>query len=708
MAETVLVGGAGFLGRHAARDLLAQGVDVRIIDRAPPPKALLGQVTFDQVDLLVDDLTGLLAEADPTAEIVVLVGNGDSQSNEPWRLALDNGLTVARLAPTLAGRRVVLVSSVEVYGAAPGPLTEETAPRLPWSDHQVGLWAARAQALAMLGPCPPHRVAALCRELIEADPTGRWCYALTKRAQEIMVGRAVGEARLTILRLANAVGEGQERVVSRLVRRASTGQPLVVTENATRSFLPITMVGRLLTAPLGPGVYNVGSPPISLAELAGHVLAHQASTSEVHTGPALGRDPAPLGRSRLADLGLAVSPVAAWLDETLDAIIDDTGPVFDPPLPVVHPGRPDRPDVVAERQQEALWTGVVKHGNRWSRALEEELSIQLELGDDRKVLVTTSGTDALRIGIGATVGRAAIGEVALLPSFTFPATAEVLVQLGYRIRFVDVDEHTWTLDPNALDRALCLEPWARLVVTVDTFGHPSRYASLQRVCDARGVVLLADSAASLGATVDGHPVSGQAVVHAFSMSFAKIVSAGGAGGALTLPADVELDDVHGWTRSALMNEAHAVVALDQLCVMGRLIERRRAMVERYQQACTEVGLGFQVVDTNVAPSWVHFVVRTPQGADRRRLACQLNRLGVATRSYFEPLHQQGFGPLDPGCADRLPVTEKLGREVLAIPLSSELSAEQVERVTVALARAVADTHGDRSAAFASSGRWPHG
>jgi len=698
MAEMILVGGAGFIGRHATRALLDQGFDVHVLDRVPPPAILRDATTFDLVDLLVDDVEAAVGRRRADATVVVLVGSGDARTADPWHLALDNVFTTARLAPSLAGRRVVLVSSVEVYGNAPGPLTDDTPPELPWPDARLRAWVDRAQAFAALGPCPPYRVAELCRSLVEAEPGARWCYGLTKRAQELVVADAVGEdGGLTVLRLANVVGTGQERVVNRFVRRALTGRPLSVADRAARSFLPVGLIGTLLAADLPPGLFNVGSPPVHLADLALRVLSHLGSEAPVWIQPAVGPDPAPLGASRLDDLGLGVASVADWLGDMVDAIAEDDQPAFDPALPVIVPARPQRPDQVADRQQAALWTGAVKHGNRWSRTLTEELAGVLDLGPGRKLLLTTSGTDALRIGIGAMVGRAAAGAVALLPSFTFAATAEVLVQLGYRIRFVDVDDRTWTLDPDALHRTLAAEPEARLVLTVDTFGHPSRYAALRTVCDAHSVTLLADSAASLGAGADGRPIADQAVAHAFSMSFAKTLSAGGAGGALTLPEHVDVTDGHGWTRSTLMNEAHAIDALDQLRVLHRLVARRRMAAERYQEACAELDLGCQLVAANVRHSWVHFVVRVPGGTDRRdRMAAELGRLGVGTKVYFEPLHRHGFAHLHrTTTTDRLPVTDRLDQEVLAIPMSSELSGEQVERVAVALARALAAVDADQ-------------
>ena len=317
------------------------------------------------------------------------------------------------------------------------------------------------------------------------------------------------------------------------------------------------------------------------------------------------------------------------------------------------------------------------------------MSATLELDAGQRLLATTSGTDALRIMCGAMCGPAAPGQVAVLPSFTFPATAEVVAQLGYRIRFVDVDPIHWTMDADSLREALAPGDVA-FVVAVDTFGHPADYPALQSECDAAGVPLLADSAAALGTTWKGRPVGTQAIAHAYSMSFAKVLSAGGAGGAVVLPEGVALDGPFGWTRSALMNELHAVVALDQLAVLEDMVVRRNRCADLYMEAGDRLGLDYQRVHPDARHSWVHFVYRIEGGpAERDRLSAEMARLGVGTKAYFLPLHSDGgdFGSVRVD-GPTLRTTDQLGEQALAVPMSSELNDEMVDRICIALESAL--------------------
>jgi dTDP-4-amino-4,6-dideoxygalactose transaminase len=290
--------------------------------------------------------------------------------------------------------------------------------------------------------------------------------------------------------------------------------------------------------------------------------------------------------------------------------------------------------------------------------------------------------------MAAVAGPAAPGEAALLPSFTFPATAEVPLQLGYRLRFVEVDERTWTLDPAALRAALAQER-ARVVICVDTFGNPCDYDALRGVCAEYGAVLIADSAAALGSRHQGRPVASQADAHAYSMSFAKVLSAGGAGGAAVLPADAAermLADRAAWWRSELMNELHAISALDQLGVLEDLVRRRNRIAEIYRQGLS----GFpELRAQETAPGdlncYVHWAVRVPDPPGRPALERALLECGVHTKPYFRAVHLAAFGN-----GERLDVTERLDAEALALPMSSELTEEEAERIAMTVRYCYAD------------------
>ena len=671
----IVIGGAGFVGTAICRQRVAQGCDVIAVDRDACRWTEDPRVTPIDVDLLTDELTL------PPGHVVLAAGNSDPRSVRPWQLVMDNTLPTARLLPLLSDRDVTLLSSVEVYGSAPAPQREATPLALPLTDEALGAWAGEAATLAT-HDCPPWRAAGLCRELADADPSGRWAYAMAKRAQELLVASVVPPERLTVFRVTNLFGVGQDRVVARLVRRALAGLPLAVTDNQ-RTFLAVEDLAEAITAGGSPGVLNAGAGHLWLADVAALVLDELDVSADVEIRPAPNPDAAGVVDTRVLQdrlTGIDDRHLHATLRSYVRRLVDERLPSSRPRIPVVIPPRPESPDVLGRRIQSSLWTGIVKSGP-WTDALAAELRQRLELDDDRSVIVTSSGTAALRLAIVALVGPARPGDVAVVPSFTFAATAEVLVQLGYRLRFCDVRDDTWTLDADRLSDALAPGD-VKVVMAVDSLGAPADYEALTAVCRRHGVPLVADSAPSLGGRYHGRPLGSQADAHAFSMSFAKVVSSGGSGGAVVLPVDLvhRLRRPVDWARSTVLGEVHAAAGLDLLERLDALMERRQAVAAVYadlEHVAPEVVP--QRVTAGDDHAWVHWVARFT-GVDRDRLAKELEVVGIDTKPYYGPvLHRQPWrGHAE--IASELATTDLLHREALALPMSSELSVIDAERV----------------------------
>jgi dTDP-4-amino-4,6-dideoxygalactose transaminase/nucleoside-diphosphate-sugar epimerase len=656
--------------------LRRHGREVVIVDLLEPHPGVRDGVRWLPRDLLIDNLND--KDGLPPGHVVLLTGTSESRPRWTWTLPLEIALSTAKILPALRNRSITLISSVEVYGSALPPLSESTTPVLPLSPSELQAWCADAR-VAAVGPCTPWRVAALCRRLADADPTEGWVYALSKLAQEFLVQSVVGESDLCILRLASVFGVGQGRVVTRLVRSAIRQRPIQLTASARHNFLAAEDVADLLLRPLGSGLFNVGHPAMSLDELAalvGQACGQSVPTSE-RTSLPVSDSYGIVDTSRAQSVGMSLRPLAETLADLAQRMRHDEPPIFTPPLPVVIPPRPARPDEVADRQQAALWSGLVKHGNRWSTELTERLRDALYLEPQDELIVTKSGTYALRLALAATVGPARQGDIAILPSFTYRATADVLVQLGYSLRFVDVDAWSWTLDPTAVEAALCEEP-VRLVMCVDTFGNPCAYRALRDLCERHDIPLIADSAAALGSKYAGQPVGRQAHAHAFSMSFAKTLTAAGAGGAVVLGAGSRNHDPFPWLSSSLIDEFHAVAALDQLDKLPELVSRRTSASRLYEMTANRLGLAYQGVAPSNEHSYVHWVVQVPE---REALANRLSGLGVQTKPYFPAQHLHYELPAH---GRHLPVTERLDREALALPMSSELTLTQAEGVAWAL------------------------
>jgi dTDP-4-amino-4,6-dideoxygalactose transaminase len=309
-----------------------------------------------------------------------------------------------------------------------------------------------------------------------------------------------------------------------------------------------------------------------------------------------------------------------------------------------------------------------------------------------------SGTAALHLGLRALgIGR---GDRVVTVAHTFHATVEAIHQAGGNTVFVDVDEATGGMDPDALAPAL---DGARAVLPVHLYGQPVDMVAVLAAAHRAGVAVVEDAAQAHGATValDGaqgtRRVGALGTLAAFSFYPGKNLGAFGDGGAVTT-ADAELRDRvrrlrdHGRTSKYVHAEPGFCERLDtlQAAVLEVKLRRldaanaaRRRLAERY--AADLAGLGDLRLPTPVAdrPSVHHlFVVRSGL---RDALVEHLHERGVQAGVHYPlPLHLQPAWEHLGYKAGALPVTEAWARECLSLPIYPGLTDEQQARVVDAV------------------------
>jgi dTDP-4-amino-4,6-dideoxygalactose transaminase len=318
----------------------------------------------------------------------------------------------------------------------------------------------------------------------------------------------------------------------------------------------------------------------------------------------------------------------------------------------------------------------------------------------REVIGVANGTDALRIalqalGVGG-LGGAPEDEV-VVPSFTFVATAEAVVQAGARPVFCDIDPGTLCVTASTVEQALT--PRTRAIVPVHLFGRPAPMDELRELAAERGVALLEDAAQAVGARLDGARVGSLGDVAAFSFYPSKNLFCLGDGGAVAtnderLADRVRLLRVHGSREKTTFEEIGWNSRLDEFqatilrALLPGLDERnsmRRALAEAYAGA----GLGELVTLPPATIDAEHvyhlYVVRSDGPAE---LLESLNAAKIEARPNYErPLHRQtAMEPYAVGA--ELPATEEAARSNLALPMGPTRGAETVRLVVEALRQAV--------------------
>jgi dTDP-4-amino-4,6-dideoxygalactose transaminase len=336
------------------------------------------------------------------------------------------------------------------------------------------------------------------------------------------------------------------------------------------------------------------------------------------------------------------------------------------------------------------------------RALEAELAT---FCGARHAVSCASGTDALVLvlmakGIGP-------GDAVICPSFTFCATAEVVALLGATPVFADVDEATFNLDPNSLERAIAkakrlgLKPKA--VIPVDLFGLPVEHAAIAAIAAAEDIFILDDAAQAFGATYHGRALGTFGLATATSFFPAKPLGCYGDGGAI-LTDDDELAAllvslrVHGQSTTdkydnvrvgltGRLDTMQAAVLLEKLKIFPDEIAARNAAAERYSNALGNVA-GVPRVPEGHTSVWAQYTIRVEAGR-RAELADALKHEGIPTAIYYpKPLHQQTAYERCPYAEGGLPVSDQLAEEVISLPMHAYLDEPTQDRIIDAVHRAL--------------------
>jgi len=361
--------------------------------------------------------------------------------------------------------------------------------------------------------------------------------------------------------------------------------------------------------------------------------------------------------------------------------------------------------------QEVLASGWVAQG---PKVTAFEASVATALGAEQGV-ATTSCTTALHLALHALGVRP--GDEVVVPSLSFIATTNAPRYLGARPVFADVDLETQNLTPETVERAL--SPATRAVIVVHQAGMPADVEAIEAVCEPRGVAVVEDAACAIGSTYRGRPVGAGHLV-ALSFHPRKLVTTGEGGMLLTddagLARRLRRLREHGMAVSAherhesrtvvletyeelgfnyRMTDLQAAVGLVQLAKLDAMVAERRGLAERYRERLEGVpGLFLPVDPPYGTTNYQSYVVRLDDDLPLERDAVmqELLEQGVASRRGIMAAH------LEPACAGLpapdLPVTERLTRRSLILPLFHGMTEGELERVAEALAGAVSPYVGE--------------
>jgi dTDP-4-amino-4,6-dideoxygalactose transaminase len=324
----------------------------------------------------------------------------------------------------------------------------------------------------------------------------------------------------------------------------------------------------------------------------------------------------------------------------------------------------------------------------------------------RHVITCASGTDALLLVLMAwKIGR---GDAVICPSFTYHATAEMVVLLGATPIIADVLPDTFNLDPSSCERAIAtakrlgLNP--RAIIPVDLFGLPADHDALKTIAADHDLLVLDDAAQAFGARCRGKAIGTLAAATATSFFPAKPLGCYGDGGAVftdddTLAALVKSLRLHGEgvDRSEAarigitgrLDTIQAAVLIEKLKLFPQEIEARNLVAARYSAALADIAVVPRVGNESTSV-WAQYTIRV-KPAERDPLAAALRAQGIPTAIYYtRPLHRQPAYRHFPLAEGGVPVSERLAEEVLSLPMHAYLDPPIQDRIIGSVQRALAN------------------
>lgn len=311
-------------------------------------------------------------------------------------------------------------------------------------------------------------------------------------------------------------------------------------------------------------------------------------------------------------------------------------------------------------------------------------------------VTVSSGTEALLIALMALDLKP--GDEVITSPFTFAATAEVIVLLGGKPVFVDIEPDTCNIDVRQIESRITKR--TRAIMPVSLYGQVADMDDIGALAARHGLAVIEDAAQSFGATYRGRRSCGLSTVGCTSFFPSKPLGCYGDGGAL-LTNDADLAQaareirVHGQsarythTRVGVGGRMDTLQCAVVLAKFGRLeweLERRRALGHRYAQALQGLpGLRLLTVRPDRDCVWGQFTVFVEE---RDRIQAALKAAGIPTAVHYpKPMHHQpayaAFGTPD-GC----PQSVRAGSTVLSLPMSADLTWDDQDRVVAALRQAL--------------------
>jgi perosamine synthetase len=366
--------------------------------------------------------------------------------------------------------------------------------------------------------------------------------------------------------------------------------------------------------------------------------------------------------------------------------------------------KPEVTDADREAVLEVLRSPFLSMGPK----LNEFEKVIGEYVTSRFAIAVNSGTSALHLAL-KTLSLPPGSEV-ILPSFTFVAPLNVLLQERLQPVFVDIDASTVNVTPGNVEGAITDR--TKAIVAIHTFGRPLAIDQLRRIADKYGIYLIEDACEALGSEVNGQKTGSFGDVGILAFYPNKQITTGEGG--IFLTSNEKLAD-HArrlrnqgrdpsldWYQQAengysyRLSDINCALGIEQLRRIESIVERRRSLATLYENklaSCADILTpSLQMKSGRI--SWFTYVIQLSASFDRRdrdRICQRLIQHGIGAGRYFAPLHRQ---PVLKNLflQANLPVTDHVADHALALPFFNQMTQAEVGEVGETLLELLTELH----------------
>lgn len=317
-----------------------------------------------------------------------------------------------------------------------------------------------------------------------------------------------------------------------------------------------------------------------------------------------------------------------------------------------------------------------------------------------RVLPTTSGTHALEMAV--MLCGLQEGDEVILPSFTFPSTANAVILRGARPVFAEINDTTLTLDPGDVGRRITGR--TRAIIPVHYGGIGCDMEGIMELARCHNLYVIEDAAQAVDARYRGKPLGTWGHLGCFSFHGTKNHTSGEGGALLINTSDrswfeeAEIIWEKGTDRAKFLrgeksfytwvgpgsNYTPSEVLMAMLCAQLRerdlIREQRRLIHEYYESGLAEYRrkglLQMTEIPSHCQSNYHIFYLLLPSPEAREEARRGLIRRGISALSHFVPLHSSPMGQKLGLDREELPVTERVSRCILRLPLYAGMTGEE--------------------------------